>query len=53
MDVQWTCNQHVVNTEKLWGIKPMDLSDPWYNSYLNNCNVPQNFDNKTLYIKRL
>ena len=29
------------------GIKPMDLSAPWDDSYLNYCKGPPNFDHQT------
>ena len=41
----WRCNQLVVILKNPRGINPVSLSDPWHDSYLNNCIKPPNLDN--------
>ena len=48
MDIQWRCNQCVVTTKKLQGIKSMGISAPWTDSYLNGFKVLQSVYHQTL-----
>ena len=39
MNLYLRCNKCVVTKKKLKEIRPMGLSDPWSDSYLNDCKV--------------